>query len=435
MSDGNHETQSSQAQERIVRAHDVTTCLERTEVVDFDSLTLLGLAVRLSLHLRGVPAVRYETLRKAAHACLDFPLTALRAVLDLLAEAEFVFLATEGKSIKTVVPQIPYYDDIFVSLGEISESTPFNETEELTIELLGRLSRSPLRKETAYSLGAERRLVDRVLEIGQGGAFLDVRRARGEDILLSPAYFTENAEGFSDLVAEAGSGRVGRILSLLKENQGWPLSKIEKEGEIRGSKILPQDLALLRKMAGEGFVSPPAITTSHAGEQFFLFGPQPGQPRLPPHKKPIYEAAMALVSAVRQGQFLANQYRIYHPEKLLSALLLRGSIKANTEAKEQYRHLVYLKVGRLEQKGSHWAEFHLIDRPENKEAVRLALQMLRSGELEVAPDEEMILALKRGEDYLESLVGRKRMAERGSAVALSEEDQLEVETLLLSGSA
>lgn len=44
-------------QDIAVRAHDITVCLERNSVSYFDGLVNLGMAVRLAIHLRGVPAV------------------------------------------------------------------------------------------------------------------------------------------------------------------------------------------------------------------------------------------------------------------------------------------------------------------------------------------------------------------------------------------
>lgn len=75
---------------------------------EYDLVSTLGLAVRLSLHLRGVQAVSYSLIRNVAIYLLDFPVSAVRPVIEFLAEAEFVRLVTEGKTIKTVIPIIPF---------------------------------------------------------------------------------------------------------------------------------------------------------------------------------------------------------------------------------------------------------------------------------------------------------------------------------------
>jgi hypothetical protein len=202
---------------------------------------------------------------------------------------------------------------------------------------------------------------------------------------------------------------VKRVLDLLRANQGWPLSEILRHRELGGTQLNDRDIAVIQMLAGDGFIPPPAITTKHSGINCFLFGPRPGAPKLPSFKKPVYEAAMALVAAVRQGQLLFDRYKIRSPYALLSALGDRKFIRANTEALEQYKKVAMLRVGRLERISGNWYRFVLIDRPENLEAVELAKMMVRGEQPEAASSEEIILALRQGEEYVDSLVGRKRL--------------------------
>ena len=312
-----------------VRAHDIVVSLERHSVPEFDLISILGKAVRLALHLRGVQAVSYDVIRGVAVYLLDFPSDAVRLVLEFLAEAEFVRLDTQGKTIKTVIPDVPYYEDLFFELGEMVSVSQLSEPEQLTLSLVQRLSDSPLLIDHAYDLGAEKKLVDRVVDIGSEGAFFVNRRARGRNVLVSPTYFSENQDAYADLVAAKGAARVRKVLGLLKSNQGWPLSKIEAEQEIGGTRLDEQDLAVIRMLAGDGFVAPPGIETKHAGLNHFMFGPRPGEARLPALKRHVYEAAMALVAAVRQGQFLPAEYAIHSPEALLRAFRDRGYIRTS----------------------------------------------------------------------------------------------------------
>src|SRR5690606_31777322 len=111
---------------------------------------------------------------------------------------------------------------------------------------------------------------------GKKGGFLISRRSRSKNILLKPTYFSENAEVFADHVAKCGAYSVRRALELIKSAQGWPLGLIEKTGEIRGSKISQDDLLLLRRLAQDGMIKPPTISTTYSGETAFLFTPTPG---------------------------------------------------------------------------------------------------------------------------------------------------------------
>lgn len=404
------------ARDLAARAHDVATCLEGRSVAELDQLPLLGMAVRLALHLRGAPPVKADVVRKVCVYLLAFPSAAVRPVLELLAEAEFVQLVTEGRTLKTVIPRVPFYERLFEDLGTVVDKSTLNEAEQLTVDLMQRLGGSPLLSTHAYELGAERRLVDRVLDIGDQGSYILKRRARGRDVLVSPAYFSESTSAYADLVAAEGSARIRKVLALLRTHQGWPLTKIVKEARIGDDTLETKDVDVIRMLAGDGFVAPPAIKTRHAGTNHFLFGPRPGPARLPPFKKPVYEAAMALVAAVRQGQLLPARFRIFSPTLLLRALKERGFVRASSEAFEQYRQVAALRVGRLVQVGSRY-RFELVQRPENIEAVDLALAMVSGGETGPASDDEITLALRRGESYVESLIGRKRLVEHGRVEA------------------
>lgn len=415
-----------------LRAHDITVCLEKITVPEFEQLQILGMATRMALHLRGAPAVKYEVIRDIAVYLLDFSSQAVRPVLELLAEAEFLRLVTEGRSIKTVIPDVPFYDRLFTALGEISQSENFSEHELFAIDLANRLARSPIARDMIYQIGAERQVVDRIIDIGSQGAFLSERRARGRDIIISPAYFAENVDAYTDLVAGHGAQRVKKVLDLLKQSPGWPLKLIASDHEIGGVQIDEADVAVVSKLAGEGFISPPAIETSHAGTNHFLFGPRPGHTSLPAFKKPVYEAAMALVAAMRQGQCLPAKYAIKSPYHLLAALRDRGYINANSEAFDQYRQLATLRVGKLVHIIGDRYKFELIQRPENYEAIDIAIMMVSGEQMQPKADEDIILALRRGETYIESLIGRKRLIEFRT-INIDPEAQGAIDDFLLRG--
>ncbi|WP_459557445.1 hypothetical protein [Lacunimicrobium album] len=423
---------STSSQETAVRAHDLAVCLERNTVVEFENIQLLGMAARLALHLRGVPAATYDIVKAVAVYLLDFPTPAVRPVLERLAEAEFVQLVTEGNTIKTVIPDIPFYGRLFQQLGEVSGTASFTEHEQLVIDLASKLSQSPVSKDSVYQSGAERRLIDRVLTIGQESAFLSIKRARGRDIILSPTYFSENSQAYADLVAGNGATKVRRLLDLLKTFQGWPLELILRDRRIGETTLDDNDLRILQILAGEGFCPPPAIQTTHAGMTHFLFGPRPGPTRLPVFKRPLYEAAMALVAAVRQGQLLPNAYRIRSPQRLLAALRDRKYLRANSEAVEQYRQLTALRVGRLICESGNMYRFELIDNEENREAVDLAISIVSGEQMAPEGDGDIILAMRQGESYVESLIGRKRLVE-STTISVDEETLSAIDEFLLRG--
>jgi hypothetical protein len=276
-------------------------------------------------------------------------------------------------------------------------------------------------------------VLDRTLQVGKEGGYLIGRRARGRDMLLSPVYFPEHGEAFADLAAGAGSGTVARVISILAKNQGWPLRLITETGRIGETPLTPKEVSVVAELAKEGFSPPPMITTTHAGSNHFIFGPKPGIPNLPPQKRHIYETAMALVAAVRQGQLLPEKVRIRMPVALLQALKERKWLRANTEAFEQYRKLVVLRLGHLVPAGSAgWYRFELIDTPENLEAVDMALLLVRGEQPPPVANEEVAIALQKGQQYVESLVSRQTLVKE-STVSCDPGIRREIDNLLYKG--
>ena len=62
-------------------------------------------------------------------------------------------------------------------------------------------------------------------------------------------------------------------------------------------------------LCNEGVLKPPSLEFKSTRETF-VFTPAPGSSRLDATNREIYERSMALVSCVRKGQLLADQYRI-----------------------------------------------------------------------------------------------------------------------------
>lgn len=394
------------------------------------------MAVRLALHLQGLPAIPFENIRMVASYYLGIPSLAVARIVRLLAEIELAIITTERNTIKTVLPNVPYYEDLYSQLGGYAVTDKgFNEAEELTLDIIQRLARSPDNVDALRgALGADARLFDRALHIGQQGDFLVRRRARGRDILLSPTYFSENVELFADIVAGTGATAVTTVMEALRSVQGIPLGVVEKTGRIGNIELAPNEIQILRRMAQDGAVRPPSIATAHSGANYFLFTPTPSGAALPPTKRDIYERAMAIVAAVRQGEYLPNRYRIRSPAAVIGALRSRKRLgRATTEATEQYRKLVHLRIGRLVDAGHGYAEFHIIDTQENMEALDIAYDLVADGDLHgMEVDAQARSALQMEQTYLESLLARAELQKR-PVIELPPEDKDQYDLWLTGG--
>lgn len=115
--------------EVAARCHEIQTGLGMTEVPEFDNLRVVGMAVRLALHIRGLPAVNFETLKLVANHFWGIPSIGVKRIVETLAEVEFVKLVTEGKTIKAVIPNVPYYETLYEKLGDYAIDGGFNGAE------------------------------------------------------------------------------------------------------------------------------------------------------------------------------------------------------------------------------------------------------------------------------------------------------------------
>lgn len=416
------------------KCYEIQVSLGNKMVPEFEAIPEIGMLVRLALHLRGLPIIKYDTLKLVALHYLKIPALILKNLVYILGEIEFVKIDSEGDTIKAVLPTVPYFEDVYSGIEEYAElKKHFNEPEKVAIAMLSKLVESPVSKSSLYELGTDNKVVNRNLQIGDEGGYIISRRARGKDIVLSPTFFSENGDVYADLVAKSGAKQVQKLLKLIKSSQGWPLSLIKSTKEINGIKLTDDEIELLKRLGQDGAVKPPSIVTSHSGINYFMFTPTPGNAKLNASKREVYERAMALVASVRQGQLLPKEYAIKWPTRLLSALKRNGYVSANTEAFEQYKKLTVLRVGYLKDMGSGWYRFCLSEAEENYEAVDLAISMVSNGNFKgMEIDEEARMALQKDQEYIESIIAIHKLRESES-VSLSEEQVEELDNIILGG--
>lgn len=413
-------------------AYDLHSGLAATQISEFDDLHLIGMAGSLAIHIKGLGEIEYEVLRKVSDHLMDIPSFALEKVLRLLEEVGFVRLVESGKRISSVIPNIPVFDDVYVEIGRYAASEcTLNEHEQATIQILGKLQQSPVNKSTLInSMGAERQVFDRCIVVGKASGIVSEHQARGRDVLISPFYFSDNLDGLADAAVSSGASTIKTALEKVKANQGWPMSIMKRTGEIGGVKLSTTEIALVDKLAGEGMIRPPTISFGGKSESF-LFTPRPGAARLNASNREVYERAMALISAVRKGQLLAESYRIRSPLRILESLREKGHLGSNSEAREQYQNLVVLKVAYLKQTSQNMWQLCLNRTPENEDALTLAINLLKTGELSgMEVNSDARIALGKGEEYIQSLISASEIKKRQKAVA-DPQAAYEFEQLLL----
>jgi len=412
-------------------AFDIQSGLCRYDISEFDVLRNIGMSASLAVHIRGLGEIDYEVLRKVSDHYFDIPSVALEKILGILADLEFVELITIGTRIKTVIPQVPRFQNIYEPIGNYHDSSDFTEHEQAILAILGELYERPDNKDRLLNTsGIEPLVFDRCLKIGDIGGFIREHRVRGRSMLVSPFYFADNLTGLADIAAKSGSSEIENVLKIIRNNQGWPLSLIESQSELGGTQLSDTQKGLIRVLAGEGILKPPTIKFSNKSESF-IFTPRPGSSRLNSSNREIYERAMALVSCVRKGQLLASQYRIKMPVRILEVLKERGYIGANSEAREQYKNLVFLKVAYLKPVGSNVWELHLQPTEENMSALELAISLLKTGETSnMEVNQDAILSLSKDDKYIQSIIASSEIRKREKQ-KIDEQVEVELEQLLL----
>jgi hypothetical protein len=417
------------------RCHEIQTALNQHNVPEFETIREIGIAVRLALHIQGLPLIDYGVLKLVCAHFFGMTAPEVKSTITLLAEIEFVRPIQKRKTIKEVLPTVPYYDDIYNGLEEyMNTELGVNETEKIALTIVARLAKAPEKIDKLQNdLGAEPKLFKRNMDIDQKGNFLIKRRCRGRDIIINPNYFAENADIFADHVSATGAKSVAALLQGLRQYQGWPLSLIEKNAKLGQIDIKHEQISLLKRLAQDGIVKPPSINTAHAGLNYFMFTPTPSKV-LSPTKRDIYEKSMAIVAAIRQGQLLPQKYAIRSPSAVLYTLKTQLRLgKATTEFPHQYQNLVHLRIGRLSSVRNGFYEFEIIDTPANREALDIAYSLVSGEQIhELSIDDEARKALQGDQDYIESIISAATLRQR-ETVLLSEEQIEECDSLIFRG--
>lgn len=414
-------------------SYDLHSALGEYETPEFDYLKKLGMAATLAVHIRGLGSIPYDVLKQVSYHYFKIPSMALDQVLRILDDLEFIELIGSRSKTTAVIPKIPHFKSIYDVIGNYAEDSDLSETESVMLAILNEVYNKPENKQKLINtLGADTNTFDTCMRYSEEGGLLRTHKARGKDIILSPYYFADNLDGLADLTAKSGSSNISRVLNKLKANQGWPLSMVVNNQEIGGNKMDSVELSLVRVMASEGILKPPSIRFGNGVIEQFVFTPNPGAMRLNSANREIYERAMALVSCVRKGQLMPAQYRIKYPLAILRALRDKGFLNSNSEASDQYKNLVFMKVAYLKPISGDRCELVLIQTEENLNALDIAIKLLSTGELaNLEVNAEARLSFSRDESYIQSIISSSDMRKRKQVQVVAEAKH-EMDQLLLN---
>lgn len=326
---------------------------------ELSNTLLLGKALNLALHLRGLNVVTDTKGLTHAASELGIGSTELRTVLHELAEIDWVRLKTSGTKITRVEVSVPELRNGFEVIGERWRSNGPTEIEQASV--LG-LAEAVVRPYSITRLegdfGMDEHVAQAVIEIGEAGTYL--RRHRlddGTQLIYSPLFGDNNPEKAFAIANKYGDSAVQALMEQLRGEQGAPSERIAAD-------------KFLREAVLAGLVLAPAVK-----DKQFIFTPQVG---VGPQEAVILDKARAIVSCVRYGQNFAEITRIFSPAKIIDKLIDAKMLAPHSEHHEQYGLLVRKGIGRVNRVGSKW-QFRVLDTPDNMRALRVAADLLGTG--------------------------------------------------------
>lgn len=337
---------------------------------------VVGMAATLAGLIRGRDVIAdAQSLSVIAADQLDVDTLAFNEVVGVLEDAEYVQgVQRNGSKITSFTETVPYYDDLYESLGRSWADRRPTELERQLLIVVDGLSSAPVpleQLEGAY--GLDRADVPRLLDVGRKAGLVQVLRTIDGDIAYSPFFGFENPDVFADLVREHGTDRLADEFEALRGHQGLP--------------VAPDTHPLLMDAVARGLVMAPSVELPDGRRQPFAALPYVPDRSLLTARKPVLDKALAVLACLRCAQHdgghttLTESALLSVIDKLLDPN--RGFLAPYSGHRRQYQ-LIY-RAGLIAfdpdpRPGGTWAVPRFIDTEDNREALALARDLLTHGE-------------------------------------------------------
>lgn len=360
-----------------LRCHDIHGGLRNIDaptsgpIVQYlEETRLTGMAAAVAVNIRGRDVIDdADALKVIAADQLGIEGFAFRPVLDLLQELGFVRVEQQGSRLIKIYETIPLHHSIFEDLGAHWHGERSTGIEEELVAVVDALADGPLPQEQMERrIGVERDDIPTLLRIGEGSEMIKRLESRdGEEILYSPLFSFERPEELQRIFENHESEDVREAFEKVKKYQGLPLLDTEE---------------ILNDAVGRGLLPAPAVRLPNGTELPFVCTTAGISRDFLTVKKSVLDRALAAIACVRCGENYGGASAIQSPKAILRALLdasRKYRLRPHSSHQRQYRLLRRLQVVRYIPSGS-WVSVQLIDSEDNKEAIRLAIDLLEYGE-------------------------------------------------------
>jgi len=340
----------------------------------FKRTRLMGQALRLAQLIRGMDVIdNPDRLEAIAAAQLRIDPMQFENVLETL-EAVDLIKRRQGKIHENV--RLMDFGENYERVGSFWMQGRPDSREIMTVEALDELVDTPKHvSEIAAFSGAGKPERALVLEVTRNANLLQpISVGTGDPVLFAPMLWDVDPERFERALTQMKTSSIAQVVrSVQQQHAGAELDLMH---------LSDAERALANRAITVGLL-PTIPVNSAGGEKSFSFVPYSGALITGPAEREILDRARAVVACVRYGERHAVASRIVHPIALVRALLdqSRGyALGWHSEIKDQYAPLVARGVGRIEKHGSRY-RFRLIPSDENLRAVRLALELIKHGQV------------------------------------------------------
>jgi hypothetical protein len=244
-----------------------------------------------------------------------------------------------------------------------TDSNP-GEIESSLLESVDLLSRGPLRVE---SLDVDPGALSAVLQVGQEAEAIRVVQGTSGSIAYSPFFAYENPEAVADTLRNADVDEVRRAFEGVRAHQGLPSTH-------------DPHMLTTTGLIEAGLIAAPAVERPDGSVESFAVAPYGYSRHMLTIKRPVVDKALAVVAAVRTGQYFGGVTSLRDPVALLQALHANRVTARHSSSRRQYAVLRRLGIICFVQLGDRYG-IQLVDNDDNREAVGLAIDLISSGEV------------------------------------------------------
>lgn len=357
---------------RGLRAHDVHQGLREVDRnvgqvgKELKNTQLIGMAAALAATIKGQDVVGdAQALETVAAEQLDIDRWAFPRVVKVLQDVDFVRGVVEsGGDIRSFLETVPEsFERLYGTLGDVWTSRNPGEIEKSLVGSVEILSHGPMLTD---DLDIDPAALSVVLQVGRDAEAIRTVEAGEQIIAYSPFFAYEHPERIGETLKNSKVEDVRRAFAGIRAHQGMPNSR-------------DPNSAMTTGLIEAGLVAGPAVERPDGNIETFAVAPYGWTQKMLTIQRPIVDKALAIVAAVRTGQYFGGRTALTHPEYLLQALLDNRATKGHSSTRRQYAVLRRLGIIQFVRDGTLYG-IQLIDNADNRGAVKLAMELISTGE-------------------------------------------------------